>query len=321
MNIFDNAKFPVGPFEKSSKNPILVPQGSGWESKDVFNPAAVVKDGKVYLLYRAEDNEGVGDWNGTSRIGIAESVDGIRFTRHSTPVLVPTEAYELPGGCEDPRISQVGDVYYMTYTGFDGSSARMCLATSTDLFHWEKHGVLFPNWSEGSDKVWSKSGSILPEPINGRYIMFFGDTSIWMAESTDLLHWFPNPTPVMEPSKNPDAFDSELIEPGPQPFKTKDGIVLIYNAAKRVKSLDNRAGTLVYSAGQVLLSLDDPSKVLGRTEQPFFAPDARAEREGQVNNVVFIEGLVELNGQAFIYYGMADSKIGAATFTANYSDY
>jgi predicted GH43/DUF377 family glycosyl hydrolase len=306
-------EFPLGPFAKHELNPILGPQGDGWEAKDLFNPTAVVKDGKVYILYRAEDRTGSGQWNGTSRIGLAVSEDGIRFERHPEPVLEPTESYELPGGCEDPRVTQVGDTYYMTYTAFDGSSAYLCLATSQDLYTWKKHGILFPDWREGSDRVWSKSGAILPVPINGKYVMYFGDTNIWVAYSDDLIHWTPVKEPVFRPSEDPEAFDSVLIEPGPHPLLTDEGILLIYNAARRVTDpADPNFGKLCYASGQVLLSKEDPAKVLKRTAEPFLTPATDDERVGQVDNVVFVEGLVEHNGAYYLYYGMADSKIGVA---------
>lgn len=307
--------FPLGPFEKYQYNPILGPQGDTWESKDLFNPTAVEKDGKIFLLYRAEDHTGAGAWNGTSRIGLAISEDGIHFERHPEPVLVPTEPYENPGGCEDPRVTQIGDTYYLTYSAFDGRSARLCLATSKDLYTWEKKGILFPEWMEGSDKVWSKSGAILPEPIHGRYIMYFGDTSIWIAYSEDLIHWTPIKEPVFAPSVDPKAFDSALIEPGPQPLLTEKGILLIYNAARKIaESEDPSFGKLRYSAGQVLLSKEDPSKVLKRTKTPFFVPGTHDEILGQVDNVVFVEGLATYKGVYYLYYGMADSKIGVAIY-------
>ncbi|GMA50834.1 glycosylase [Alicyclobacillus contaminans] len=305
--------FPFGPFVKYEHNPILSPQGDSWESKDLFNPAAVVKDGKVYLLYRAEDGTGAGQWNGTSRLGLAISEDGLHFERHPHPVLIPTESYEQPGGCEDPRITQIDDTYYLTYTAFDGYSATLCLATSKDLFVWEKHGVLFPDWRGGSERVWSKSGAILAEPIDGRYIMYFGDTNIWMAYSDDLIHWTPVKEPVFTPSPDPNAFDSALIEPGPQPLVTPEGILLMYNAAQRITDPSNPAcGRLRYAAGQVLLSKEDPHQVLKRMTVPFFTPGTRDEIVGQVDNVVFVEGLVDFKGAHYLYYGMADSKIGVA---------
>ena len=304
-----NVRYPLGPFERYENNPILGPQGDSWESKDLFNPAATVKDGRVHLLYRAEDSSGGGLWNGTSRIGMATSDDGLRFERRSEPVLYPTEPYEEPGGCEDPRVTRIGDACYLTYTAFDGESARLCLATSEDLFDWEKHGVLFPEWTGGQEKVWSKSGAILAEPVDGRYVMYFGDTSIWAAFSDDLIRWTPVREPVFGPSPDPDAFDSVLVEPGPRPLMTDEGILLVYNAARSIGG-----GGLRYSAGQVLLSKEDPTVVLERTREPFFEPESDDETKGQVGNVVFLEGLVEHRGTFFLYYGMADSKIGVATY-------
>ena len=85
-------------FARWEDNPIMAPQGDSWEAKDVFNPAAIVRDGRVHLLYRAEDFSGAGQWNGTSRIGLATSEDGLHFTRDAEPIVSPSEDYELPIG-------------------------------------------------------------------------------------------------------------------------------------------------------------------------------------------------------------------------------
>ncbi|PTX60304.1 putative GH43/DUF377 family glycosyl hydrolase [Melghirimyces profundicolus] len=312
--------FPFGNFQKHEENPVLSPVGDGWESKDVFNPAAVVKDGKIYMLYRAEDQTGLGKWNGTSRIGLAVSEDGIHFERRPEPVLVPTEDYEKPGGCEDPRVTRIGDTYVLTYTAFDGVSARLCLAVSEDLIHWEKKGIVFPGWKGDQSKEWSKSGAILQEKVNGKYVMYFGDSSIWVAYSNDAVHWEPLEEPVLRVRKDPEAFDSLLVEPGPQPMMTEEGILLIYNGARKLAE-EGRSGSggihpapVRYEAGQVLFSRDDPAKVIRRTSDSFFAPEVREERTGQVDNVVFLEGLVELKGCWYLYYGMADSHIGVAVY-------
>ncbi|QIA27426.1 glycosidase [Thermaerobacter sp. PB12/4term] len=343
----------LGPFAKHPGNPILGPQGTTWEAKDVFNPAAVVKDGRVYMLYRAEDHTGPGQWNGTSRIGLAVSDDGIHFERYPDPVLEPTEPYELPGGCEDPRVACIDGRYFLTYTAYDGTSARLCLATSDDLVRWEKHGVLFPEWDGGTGRVWSKSGAICPVKINGRYVMYFGDTSIWIATSEDGLRWQPEPEPVLQVRTAGDAFDTLLVEPGPSPLVTDRGILLIYNAAHRLADAPrvrrrveaamagNEAagpatwpegeepaaageppayggpagsGYVRYAAGQALFDLKDPRKLIWRSEIPFFEPETPEEIRGQVDHVVFVEGLVEHRGTWFLYYGMADSRIGVATY-------
>ncbi|MDX1638350.1 MAG: glycoside hydrolase family 130 protein [Balneolaceae bacterium] len=291
-----SAQWQLGPFEKYEGNPILTPRGNSWEAKDVFNPAAWTNGETVYLLYRAEDSTGIGEWNGTSRIGLATSSDGIHFSREPKPVLEPTESWELPGGCEDPRITKINETYYLTYTAYDGETARLALATSTDLHKWKKHGLLFPK------RGWTKAGAILNTPVNGKYWMYFGDTNIWAAWSTDLVTWTVVEEPVMKPREG--KFDSRLVEPGPSPVMTEDGILLLYNGAD---------DDLVYNAGQVLFDSNDPTRIIARSDTSFLQPDSELERHGQVPNVVFIEGMVPFNNSRFLYYGMGDSGIGVAT--------
>ncbi len=277
-----------GPFAKYEDNPIMEPQGDGFEAMAVFNPMVIVEDGIFYMLYRAEDHKGV------SRIGLAESEDGINFVRRPEPVLSPTERYEIWGGCEDPRVVKIEDTYYLTYTAYDGWRAKLALATSTDLVHWEKHGVIIP-WP------WSKAGAIVPSKINGRYVMYFGDSSIWIAYSDDLTNWDVVNEPVMK--TRPDHFDSRGIEPGPIPVMTEQGILLIYNGWN---------DTIPSKVGAVLFSKDDPTRVLKRLDQPILEPTEVSELKGQVPNVVFASSLVQYEGVLYLYYGGADSCIGVA---------
>ncbi|HLF88699.1 MAG TPA: glycoside hydrolase family 130 protein [Anaerolineales bacterium] len=285
----------LGPFAKYQHNPILTPTGTTWEAKDVFNPAAWTDGETIWLLYRAEDTTGIGKWNGTSRVGLATSTDGFHFSRELHPVLEPTVPWELPGGCEDPRVVKVGDVFYLTYTAYDGETARLALATSKDLYTWEKHGLLFP------ERGWTKSGAILTTPVQGKYWMYFGDSDIWAAHSSSLLNWTVVEEPVLRP--RPGHFDSHLAEPGPQPILTEDGILLLYNGAD---------DEMRYTAGQVLFDPQDPTRVLSRSEMPFLSPTTELEYTGQIPNVVFVEGLVSFKGRWFLYYGMGDSGIGVA---------
>jgi predicted GH43/DUF377 family glycosyl hydrolase len=290
-----DTKWQLGPFERYEANPILTPQGSTWEAKDVFNPAAWSDGQTIYMLYRAEDSTGIGDWNGTSRIGLAASSDGFHFTRDPDPVLEPSEEWELPGGAEDPRIARIDGTFYLTYTAYDGEAARLALASSPNMRSWTKHGLVFP------DRGWSKAGAIIPQRINGRYWMYFGDTNIWIAWSEDLINWTAVEEPVMYPRE--DHFDSRLIEPGPTPIITDHGILLLYNSADE---------DLVYRTGQALFDLQDPSSLIQRSDTWFLEPVNELEVGGQIPNVVFIEGYAELNGKGYLYYGMGDSGIGVA---------
>jgi predicted GH43/DUF377 family glycosyl hydrolase len=325
----------LGPFVKeSAANPILGPAAEGvfhcpirrapvrFEELAIYNPAVVVREGQVCLLYRAQDKDG------TSRLGLALSRDGLKFARQPRPVLYPDEdsrkADEWPGGCEDPRVVEdKKGRYVLTYTAYDGKKARLAVATSRDLARWTKHGLAF---GEGYRDLWSKSGSIVcrwrgarcvAEPVGGRYWMLWGDTAIFAATSPDLLAWSPvlgedgKPAPVLGP--RPGRFDSELVEPGPPAFLTGAGIVLLYNGRNAAGDAGDR--TLPeggYSAGQVLLDAKDPRRVLARTDSGFLHPDLGHEKQGQVANVVFVEGLVPFHGRWLLYFGAADSRLAVA---------
>ncbi len=279
----------VSGFHRLSNKPVISPVGHPWESAGTFNPAVTVRDGQIVMLYRAQGEDG------TSRLGYAESDDGIHFNRHPDPVLSPETDQEKDGGVEDPRVVKFGDTYYLTYTAYNKKDAQLSLATSRDLVHWDRKGVILPaykgNWNVG----WTKSGAIVPEKIGGRYWMYFLGTSsdrtdqTGLAYSTDLLHWTEATTiPVL--ARRPGKFDSRVVEPGPPPLITEDGIVLIYNAA------DDK---LVYRTAVAVFDRNDPRKLLSRGREPVFAPEQDWEKSGQVPNVVFVEGMVEKNGRYF----------------------
>lgn len=303
-----HAEFPLGPFRPYTGNPILRPQGDGWESASVYNPAAIVRDGSVVLLYRAHADDIV------SHVGLATSTDGVTFERRPNPVLSPTEPYERHG-CEDPRVVEIDGTYYLTYTGWDRPGAQLCLATSTDLVSWTKHGPLFPDFNtfwpaQAPAPVWSKAGGILDTPVDGRYLMYFGEGSIFHAWSDDLLHWTPAPNdrPVLVPT--PGSFGSYLVEVGPPPIRTNNGLILLlHNAATKRDD-----GSVRYTCGQVLLDPSRPTEVLARMDRPWLQPRTLEERHGLVSNVTFVEGLVHFRDAWFAYYGQSDSTLGVAVY-------
>jgi predicted GH43/DUF377 family glycosyl hydrolase len=331
-------------FEKvDSVNPVLLPGNNTflcpiwqrevkWENKDVFNPAAVVRDNKVYLVYRAEDT--VGRFNGTSRLGLAVSNDGYTFIKEPAPVFYPDndsmKIYEWEGGTEDPRIveSESGE-YIMTYTTYDGQTARLCLATSTNLLQWKKLGPVlqgkFKNhWSKSGAIVARREGSrIVAQKVNAKYWMYFGDTNLFMAWSEDLIHWTPvlengNLKAVLTPRSK--MFDSRLVESGPYALITRKGILLIYNGMNLDSGGDPNLPPGAYCGGQALFDLKDPTKLVNRLDQYFIKPDRPYELTGQVNQVCFLEGLVYFKSRWFLYYGTADSKIAVAVSSTDWDN-
>lgn len=335
----------LGPFQKQNAiNPIIKPRTNTtfacpvrkeivrWEEKDVFNPAAVVRNGKVYMIYRAEDV--VGKYAGTSRLGLAVSTDGLHFKRMPKPVFYPNndamKTYEWEGGCEDPRlVESPNGVYVMTYTSYDGDKARLCVATSRDLKSWQKQGLAFNGAYNGKYRnEWSKSGAIVckqvgnrmvAKKINGKYWMYWGDQpQLYVASSDDLLHWTPLETEagkllgVAESRKG--KHDVRLIEPGPYAMITAKGIVLIYNGMNIAATGDASLPEGAYAGGQLLFDAAAPTKLIDRSETYFIKPDQAYEIDGQVNQVCFLEGLVPFKGKWFLYYGTADSKIAVAVY-------
>ncbi|MGA3039370.1 MAG: glycoside hydrolase family 130 protein [Bryobacteraceae bacterium] len=294
--------------QRLSERPLLTPAAPPWMEAGAFNPAAVMVNGKTVLLFRARDARG------TSRIGYAESADGLHFKVDPRPVLDPVAPYERGGGVEDPRVLRIGTVYYMTYTGYNRRDAQLCLATSPDLRHWQRHGVILPAYKGAWTTGWTKSGAIVPERIGGKWWMFYLGTRrdrdgkdrdyMGLAVSDDLLRWSDaTKQPVLE--RRPGTFDDRVMEPGPPPLLTSAGILLLYNGAN---------DKLVYGPGWILFDKADPRRVVARCEGPFMSPTLGWERVGTVPNVIFLEGATPRNGNPLDltgYYGGADQYTGA----------
>lgn len=334
----------MGPFERElNQKPIIEPientifedpmtgHAVRWESMATFNPAAIVKDNRIYVIYRAEEKLGENEIGGhTSRLGVAISDDGVSYEREEKPIFFPADdnqkQYEWTGGTEDPRIVETDDgTFVLTYTQWNREYPRLAVATSKDLRTWVKHGPIFEKWKDGKyHNMETKSGAIVTEVKNGKliaakihdkYWMYFGVPHIWLASSEDLINWEPvenhegNLSPVLSP--RPGYFDSWLVEAGPPPVITEHGIVVMYNAGNSseigVKELGNR----VYTGGQALFDLKEPWKLLDRTDFPFIKPEKDFEKSGQyVDGTTFLEGLVIFGGSWYLYYGTADSMVG-----------
>lgn len=341
----NNDSWAISGFSRITDYPVLRPDSTvkffcpmrmdsvGWMESDVFNPAAIVKNDSIIVLFRAEDNSATGIGKRTSRIGYAASADGVNFAISDSPVLYPDsdsqKQYEWPGGCEDPRVAMAEDgTYVMFYTQWNRKTARLAVATSTDLVNWVKHGPAFAKAYDGRfADIFTKSASVVTSldgdkqviaRINGKYYMYWGERFVNVASSENLIDWTPmldekgELMHVMDTRDN--YFDSELAECGPPAILTENGIVLLYNAKNaNGENRDKNYTANTYCGGQALFDAKTPEKLLARLDKPFFVPEADFEKSGQYpSGTVFVEGLVHKDGKWHLYYGCADSRVGVA---------
>lgn len=294
-------------FERWRDNPILTPRPEiAWEARSVFNPAAFYAAGRVHMVYRAMSYED------TSVFGYASSADGIHFDeRFNHPIYTPHEIYEQkkhPGnsGCEDPRITQIGDQLYVFYTAFDGDSPRVAFSSISlkDFLHHRWNWV--PPKVITSPEVGDKDACLFPEKIGGKYIIlnrpnslnaicinFLDDLEFKNQRFLNDLH------PLIKPEEhNPPV---KKVGISTQPLKTEAGWLLFYHWV---------TFSGVYQVGAVLLALDDPTRRLSRLGEVLLEPEMDYEKKGDVNNVVFPCGAVLIGSDVFLYYGGADKVIG-----------
>ena len=336
----------IGPFVRPAVgNPVIAPDTSlvfvdpirksalHWEALHTFNPAAVVRNGKIEVLYRAEDDTGTMQIGmHTSRLGLAESSDGIHFTRRGVPVFYPADdsqrSREWPGGVEDPRIVESEDgTYVMTYTQWNRVTYSIGIATSPDLEHWTKHGPAFLDAEGGkyADLKYKsagivttlRDGRLVATRIAAKYWMYWGEGAIHLATSADLVHWTPvedadgEPIEVLQPRAG--RFDSSFPETGPPPVLTARGIVVVYNGKNAASGGDPHLVAGTYAAGEALFDARDPAKLLARTDDPVLQPALPYEKTGQYTaGTTFAEGLVYFHDRWFLYYGCADSLVAVA---------
>ncbi|MBI2621667.1 MAG: hypothetical protein HYW63_03440 [Candidatus Levybacteria bacterium] len=309
--------------QKSAHNPILSPDPkNGWESLAVFNPAAYYDEDKkkLHLMYRA-----VGS-NWRSVFGHATSDDGITINSKSNlPAYVPRSSFEGQevmfnpnsqftsgpgaGGCEDPRLTKIGDKVYLTYVAYDGwSQPRVGLSSIayddfiTESWNWSPPVII------SKPGVIDKNAVIFPEKIRGKYVIMhriFPDILIDFVDSLD----FDGQTFLKGEFKiSPRSFgwDSRKIGAGPPPIKTKEGWLLIYHAVDDAKSHQ-------YQIGAMILDLLDPTKVICRSSQPLISPTNWYENEGYKSGVVYPCGAALIDRKLHVYYGGADTYICVAT--------
>ena len=281
------------------KNPILKPRPNiWWDSKYVYNPAATIHDGKVYLLYRAEGDEARKNirmkWPVT-RLGLAVSKNGYDIDERPEQFFMEGEGPEELWGIEDPRVSKIGDTYYIVYVQVAPNHTCLALATTKDWKSHQRHGKLMP-------EVQQRTSALLPEKIRGEYVLIHRiRPNMQIAYSEDLKNWHDSRTLM---TIRPDKWDCGKIGIGAQPLKTPKGWLLFYHATDQ-----NR----VYRLGAAMLDLDDPSKVIGRLDDFILQPEDPWEVKGLIANVVYACGAVELNGEYIVYYGASDSLLCAAS--------
>ncbi len=296
-------------FMRAANNPIITPDARHpWEAEATFNPAAIYEAGRVHLIYRAMSQDN------TSVLGYASSRDGFHIdSREPEPVYVPREPFEKKqvasgnSGCEDPRLTRIGDTIYMCYTAFDGRSNPRVALTSlpADAFlkkewHWATPVLISP---PGID---DKDACIFPEKVGGKYMIFHrigNDIDLDLVPSLDFTgsRWLEE-WRWLQPRRG--YWDSLKVGVVAPPIKIDKGWTLFYHGV---------AEDRVYRVGAVLLDPKDPTHIIGRSLDPIFEPEADYEKNGLTPNVVFPCGCVLLGNQVFIYYGGGDSVVCAAT--------
>jgi len=309
-------------FGKAEENPIVGPKSeSSWESLQTFNPAVLLENQKVHILYRAIGNDGI------SRIGYAMSENGIDIhERSSEPVFTfyskfndsegvyPYSYLQYTSGgswngSEDPRVTKLGDTVYMLFVAFDGWNFPRLAMTSIKLADF-----LAKRWKWGGVKVISppgvidKSGCMFPEKISGKYVIMhriFPNILIDYVDSLDFKggQYLKGQYSIKVRKGH---WDSRKIGAGAPPIRTEYGWLLIYYG------VDDKNDSQ-YKIGAMLLDLERPEKVLYRSDQPILEPIEWYENEGNKAGVIYPCGAVVIKGNIFVYYGGADTVVCVAT--------
>lgn len=314
---------------------------NSFECEGVLNPGVIKINNTIHVFYRAVTKDNY------STIGYCKlSAPMVVEARNNVPLLIPQADYEFQG-LEDPRIVEIEGIFYLTYTAFDGINALGALATSTDLVHWQKHGILVPKITYEEFKHFTEVDGI----VNEKYVRFndyqkshdrqdrktflWDKNLIFFPRKIDNKFWFlhrikPDLQIVVKTEKLEDLttefwqnyfshfdeyvvlsprYDHEVsyLGGGCPPIETEDGWLLIYHGVH-----DTVKG-YVYSACAALLDLKNPQKEIARLPYPLFYPEREWELKGEVNNVCFPTGAIVENDILYIYYGAADERIAVAS--------
>lgn len=284
----DKVLVPVMAFDEGEAKLKILEFTADMEGIYLGDPRVVCFPGKLYLT-------------SISHLRLARSKDGVNFTVDEAPALFPAEEYEAYG-LEDPRITQIGDTYYVVYKGVAPEGITQCLASTKDFVNWERHGIIFA--PENMDAM------IFPEKVRGKYVAFhrpqprmMGTPNMWIAYSNDLVHWGEHKFLL---GCSGDTWEGGRIGGGAVPFLTDKGWIEIYHAA----TPDDK-----YCLGALLLDKDYPEKLIAKSPEPILAPEAPYEVHGFKDNVVFTCGAVVKGDKVTIYYGAADEVMCAADFS------
>jgi beta-1,2-mannobiose phosphorylase / 1,2-beta-oligomannan phosphorylase len=314
-----------------------------FENEGVLNPAAMHEGDSVHLFYRAVQE---GNY---SSIGYCKLKGPLTISeRWDKPFMVHEFDYESHG-VEDPRIVKIDNLYYMTYTAYDGTNALGALATSKDLRHFKKHGIIVPHikysdfvtLTESAGKVnkkyyrdhkfysqkaldesnyllWDKNVVFFPRKINGQLVFLHrirpGIQLVSVKSLKELTKEFwKNYLLNLHDHIILEPYyehESKYIGSGCPPIETEHGWLLIYHGAEETNK------GLVYSAcAAALLDINNPANVIARLPYALFSPEYKWELKGEVNNVVFPTGTALFGDTLFIYYGAADSHIACASLS------
>lgn len=296
--------------ERIKENPIIAPKPeNSWEARATFNPAAIYLDNKVHLVYRAQSMDN------TSVFGYAVSHDGYKIDyRAPEPIYVPRESFEQKlvsggnSGCEDPRLTKISNKIYMLYTAYDGKNLPRVAMTwilvkdfIKQKWLWSKPVLISP------PDIDDKDACFFPDKINGQYFVIHRsgddiDSAFVPNLNFDGKNWIEEYRWI---SPRAGTWDGRKIGIAAPPVKTEEGWVLFYHGVSEKHG--------IYRVGALLLDLVDPTKVIGRSDEPIFEPETDYEKIGQIPNVVFPCGAVLIKDKFFLYYGGADQVIGVAT--------